>query len=134
MIEPGWLSLLPPLLAIAAAMISRQVYLSLFAGIWLGWFLLNDYQLLTALAQSIQASVDVFADSGNTRVILFSVLIGSLIALIQASGGVAAFVNWASRSQRLASRQGAQWLAIILGLGVFIESSLTGLASGSVAM
>ncbi|MEM9057670.1 MAG: C4-dicarboxylate ABC transporter, partial [Pseudomonadota bacterium] len=93
MIEPGWLSLLPPLLAIALAIASKQVVLSLFAGLWLAFTLLSGFNPLTGVAQALQGVVDVFGDAGDARVLLFTLLIGALIATIEHSGGVRGFIR-----------------------------------------
>ena len=76
---------MPPLLAIALAILTRQVYLSLAVGIWIG-YVITEGALVTGTAAAIDACVAVFADAGNTRVIIFSILVGSLIALVQSSG------------------------------------------------
>ena len=84
----GIWSLLPPLLAIVLAIVTRQVFISLFAGIVVGYCVVHDWHVLAGIIASLDALVEVFADAGNTRVILFSVLVGSLVALMQRSGGV----------------------------------------------
>lgn len=89
----GFWSLLPPLIAIILAIKTRQVFVSLLFGIWLGWVVLSDFNFLSGTLASIQALVDVFKDSGNTRTIMFSSLIGALIAFIQRSGGVEGFIK-----------------------------------------
>ena len=88
----GLWSLLPPVLAIVLAISTRQVYLSLAAGIWIGHVILQQ-AVLTGTLAAVEACISVFADAGNTRVIIFSMLVGSLIALVQRSGGVDGFVN-----------------------------------------
>jgi Na+/H+ antiporter NhaC len=131
--NPTWLSVLPPLMAIVMALVTKQVFLSLFAGIWLGWIVLAGGNVLGGLADAIQALVDVYKDSGNTRVIIFSGLVGSLLALTQRSGGVEGFIQWVTERGYVASRRGAQLLASLIGLGIFVESSITCLVAGSIA-
>ncbi len=89
----GFLSILPPVLAIALAIKTRQVFVSLLFGIWLGWIILSDGNFVNGTTATVQALVDVFKDAGNTRTIMFSSLVGALIAFIQRSGGVAGFVK-----------------------------------------
>ncbi len=129
----GWLSVLPPVLAILLAIKTRQVYFSLFLGILLGWIILSDWSFFQGLAASIDSLVNVFQDAGNTRVIIFCALIGALISLTQRSGGVAGFVEWVQRKNLAQSPRGTASLAGIIGFLIFIESSICCLISGSVS-
>ena len=133
MTTPGWVSLLPPLLAIALAIGTRQVYLSLAAGVWMGATILAGWNPVTGIGGTFDRFVGVFADAGNTRVILFTMVIGALIATIEASGGVRGFVQWIERRSLVAGPRGARLLAFGVGLVIFIESNITVLVSGAVA-
>jgi tetracycline resistance efflux pump len=128
----GWFSILPPLLAIVLAIWTRQVFISLFLGLWSGWVILSGGNILSGLAAAIQASVDVFKDGGNTRVIIFSSLIGALITLTQRSGGVQGFVDWIQKRNLIRSRRAAATMAWLIGMSIFIESSITCLVTGAV--
>lgn len=135
----GFLSLLPPVLAIVFAIKTRQVFVSLLFGIWLGWIILSDGNLINGTTATIQALVDVFKDSGNTRTIMFSSLVGALIAFIQRSGGVAGFVRWINRfldfleQKKIGkSRKTVQLLAWATGTVIFVESSINALTVGTV--
>ena len=75
----------------------------------------------------------VFLDAGNTRVIIFCLLVGGLIALVQASGGVHGFVEFARRRGWGTSRRGAEMLAWVVGMLIFVESSITSLTVGAVS-
>ncbi len=132
MTELGWWTVVPPLLAIACALITRQVILSLFMGIWVGWTILARNPL-TGLADALQSLIDVFADGYNTKVILFSALVGSLITLTQRSGGVAGFVRWMQSLNLGKTHRSASLVAFFTGTAVFVESSITCLVVGSVA-
>src|SRR5690625_5969762 len=68
----GFLSLVPPLLAIIFAIRSKQVYLSLISGIFLGWIILHDGNIWLGFLGTLEGLVDVFAEAGNTRTIMFS--------------------------------------------------------------
>ena len=131
--EPTWISLLPPVLAIVLAIWTRQVYLSLAAGVWLGWTVLSGWNPLTGAARALDETIAVLADPGNTRVILFALFIGALIATIERSGGVKGFVHWLERRRFVQGPRGAQLLAYITGIVIFIESNITVLVSGAVA-
>ncbi len=94
MTEYGFLSVLPPLLALALAIFTRQVYVSLFAGIWLGHTILLGFQPIGALIGSVDALVEVFEDPGRTKIILLSALIGAFLSFTQYSGGMRGLVDW----------------------------------------
>jgi tetracycline resistance efflux pump len=129
----GWLSIVPPVLAIALAIATRQVIISLTAGIWIGWVIHAGWHPLAGTASAIQTLIAVFAEAGQTRVIIFTMLMGSLLLLLQRGGGIDGFLQWVSRWKWSASRRGAQLMAAIIGLGVFIESTITVLVVGTVS-
>ncbi|NNK64324.1 MAG: C4-dicarboxylate ABC transporter [Gemmatimonadetes bacterium] len=133
MTDPTWISLLPPLLAIVLAIATRQVYLSLAGGIWLGWTIMNGWNPLAGLAASVDGLVDVFVDPGETKVLLFTLVIGALIGTIEASGGVQGFIRWLEAKDRVQTPRGARLLAWVTGVIIFIESNITVLVAGSVA-
>lgn len=128
-----WLSILPPIFAIILALITKQVYISLFIGIWLGWTILSEFNPLLGLVNSIDAIINVFKEPANTRVIIFSALVGALIALTQRSGGVQGFINLISKRSFINSRRKAQIFAWAIGMSIFVESSITCLVTGTVS-
>ncbi|NNF36759.1 MAG: sodium:solute symporter [Saprospiraceae bacterium] len=131
----GFWSVLPPLIAIILAIRTKQVYISLIMGIWFGWVIVSDWNIWTGTLNTMQGLVDVFKDEGNTRTIMFSALIGSLILFIQKSGGVKGFVNWLER--RLEKTEGkrqnivVQLMAWITGVIIFVESNISVLTVGT---
>jgi tetracycline resistance efflux pump len=133
MSEPSWMSLLPPLVAIGLAILTRQVYVSLGAGVWFAWTMLSSWNPVAGLGAGIEAVVAVLSDAGNARVILFTLVIGSLIATVETYGGVRGFVRWLERRRWVDSARKAQFLAWGTGLVIFIESNITVLVAGSVA-
>lgn len=128
----NWFSILPPLLAIALAIKTKQVYPSLFLGIWLGWTAMNHWNPLAGLRDTLDAVVNVFQDPGNTRVIIFSMMVGALIMLTQRSGGVSGFINWVSNKGLVKNRLTASLLLWIIGVVLFIESNLINLVIGAI--
>src|SRR5690625_1412330 len=128
-----WIVLTPALIAIVLAMWTRQVYLSLFAGLWLGATIIVGGHPIAGLRETVDQIVLVFLDAGNTRVIIFCLLVGGLIALVQASGGVVGFVESARGRGWGNTRRSAELLAWLVGLAIFVESSITSLATGAVA-
>ncbi|MEM8601994.1 MAG: C4-dicarboxylate ABC transporter, partial [Bacteroidota bacterium] len=130
--DPTWISLLPPVLAIVLAIGTRQVYGSLAAGVWLGWTILNGWNPLAGLGAAIEAGVAVVGDAGNARVLGFTLVIGALIATVEASGGVRGFVDWLERRRLVTSGRRARLLAFVIGVIIFIESNITVLVAGAV--
>ena len=133
MTDPGWYSILPPLLAIVLAIWSKQVILSLFAGIWMGFFILEGFNPLAGLTAGLDGVVNVFGDAGDAKVLIFTLLIGSLIATIEHSGGVRGFVHFLESRRWVHTSFRAQLLAWATGLIIFIESNITLLVAGSVS-
>ncbi|CAN5120631.1 Na+/H+ antiporter NhaC family protein [soil metagenome] len=134
----GFWSILPPILAIILAIRTKQVFLSLLLGIWLGWVIINNGNLFIGSLATIQALVDVFKDEGSTKTIMFSALVGALIAFIQRSGGVDGFIIKVSAylEQMEEQNQGrnvvmVQFFAALTGLLIFVESSISVLTVGS---
>lgn len=133
-----WMSILPSVIAIILAIWSRQVFISLLFGIWLGWMILSEFHLLDGTMATVQALVNVFSDAGNTRTIMFCALVGALIILIQRSGGVQGFIDYLQR--RLLKYEGqdttksriiVQLLAWLTGILIFVESSISVLVVGA---
>ncbi len=132
MTDYGWLSILPPLLAILLAIKTRQVFLSLFLGIVLGWIIISNGNVLEGFKSSIESIVNVFADSGNTKVIIFCALIGALITLTQANGGMQGFVDLIQKRKIVTTRKRATVFSFFIGCIVFIESSISCLVTGTI--
>jgi tetracycline resistance efflux pump len=133
MTDPSWYSILPPIIAIVLAIWTKQVILSLFAGIWMGFTLLNGFNPLVGVTEGINGLIHVFGDAGDTRVIIFTLLIGSLIATIEYSGGVRGFVHFLETRRWVHNGFRAQMLAWGTGLVIFVESNITLLVAGSVS-
>ena len=133
MYEPNWTSLLPPLLAIVLAIATKQVVISLSIGIWVGYCLLQSVNPLAGLALAIDGVIHVFSDAGDTRVLVFTLVIGGLIASIEQFGGVKGFIRLLESRSWVNNPQKAKWLAYGTGLVIFIESNITLLVAGSIA-
>ena len=133
MADPSWYSVLPPIIAIILAIWTKQVILSLFAGIWMGFTLLNGFNPITGVTAGLDGIINVFSDPGDTRVLIFTLLIGSLIATIEHTGGVRGFVHFLETRRWVHNGVRAQILAWATGLFIFIESNITLLVAGSVS-
>jgi len=136
---PNVLSLLPPILAIGLALLTRQVFLALFLGIASGFLILAGGHPLQGAIQTMGGFVAVFESNYNTEIIIFTLLIGALIALIQRAGGVAGFVNrvlaWLQRKAASADGKGqrkrVELLAVLTGVLIFVESNISTLTVGT---
>ena len=134
----GFLSVLPPLVAIGLALRTKQVYISLVFGVWLGWIILSGWHFLDGSIATLEAFVSVFKSAGNTRTIMFSALVGALLLFMQYSGGVQGFMNRINALLRHyenkktgSSRVLVQILALATGLLLFIETSISSLVVGT---
>lgn len=124
---------MPPLLAIALAIATRQVYPSLLLGIWSGWWILGDWNPLVGARDSLEAIALVVANPDNAKILLFSLSIGAVLTLTQRSGGVDGFVAALRRIGIGRTPRSAGYLAAGIGTVVFIESNITSLVTGTVA-
>ena len=131
--DPVWTSVIPPLLAIGLAIATRQVILSLSIGLWMGAWLLGSGNPLVAIPQAIDAVINVFTDRGDTRVLVFTLVIGGLIATIEKLGGVRGFIHLLQEKKWVTGSGRAQWLAFGTGVVVFIESNITLLIAGAIS-
>ncbi|MDC9724064.1 MAG: Na+/H+ antiporter NhaC family protein [Urechidicola sp.] len=134
----GFLSILPPLIAIILALRTKQVYIALLFGIWFAWVIMSDWNFLTGTLAAIEGLVNVFKSAGNTRTIMFSALVGALLLFVQYSGGVAGFViqinkliDYFENKQKGYSRIIVQVLAMFTGILLFVETSISSLTVGT---
>ena len=124
-------SLVPPLVAIALALITKEVYSSLIVGIVMGALLYADFSPIGALRHVYKNGVmGVLTDSYNMGILLFLVILGAIVCLMNRAGGSAAFGEWASKHVK--TRVGAQLATIILGVLIFIDDYFNCLTVGSV--
>ncbi|MBT5073530.1 MAG: sodium:solute symporter [Kordiimonadaceae bacterium] len=129
----GVLSIIPPLIAIGMAIATRKIIISLLVGIWTGWVIHAGGNPLVGSAETIEAMIHVFTDAGETRIIIFTMLMGTLLLLMKRSGGIDGFIKWVSRWAWSNSRKGVQLLTTFIGLGIFFDGSITCLVSGTVS-
>ncbi|MTI80239.1 MAG: Na+/H+ antiporter NhaC family protein [Firmicutes bacterium] len=130
--EYGWLSVVPPIIAITAALITKEVLLSLFLGIFVGAWILADYSIINAFEKTFSIGFAGMSDpTWNIPILAFLFLLGGLTALVSASGGSRAFGEWALA--RVKTRVGAQLVTMLLGIIIFIDDYFNSLAVGQVA-
>ena len=124
-----WWALVPPVIAIFLALITKEAYGSLFIGVVAGAFLACNFNPLRTLDTIIQDGL-ISAVESNAGIFLFLVLLGIIVALMNAAGGSAAFGRWAEKN--IHSRVGAQLATFILGILIFIDDYFNCLTVGSV--
>ncbi|MBR5562086.1 MAG: Na+/H+ antiporter NhaC family protein [Clostridia bacterium] len=125
------LALLPPVIAIVLALITKEVYSSLIIGIVVGGFIFAGGNFETAINHVLfDGFVASLSDSYNMGIIIFLVLLGALVSMMNKAGGSAAFGRWASK--HIKSRVGAQLATILLGCLIFIDDYFNCLTVGSV--
>ncbi|MDQ7048791.1 MAG: Na+/H+ antiporter NhaC family protein [Enterobacterales bacterium] len=129
-----WFKILPPLVAIFIVLWKKEVILALLLAIFVSEWLLIDASLVASPffggLSSLDRITDVFSDAGNTRILIFSVLVGSLLAYMRSSGGVVGLVNGLISKGFAKSPRQVSLMASFAGVVVFIESNLSVLTAG----
>ena len=133
---PLWLSILPPLIAIGLALVFKEVIISLFAGIWVGAFIAGGlrFEGFLGVIKALLTTVDTYLieslnDGGHLSVIVFSLLIGGMVAIISRNGGMAGVVD---RMTKYATnpRRG-QFVTWLLGVAIFFDDYANTLIVGN---
>ena len=126
-------SLLPPIVAIVLALISKEVYSSLFLGCLVGALLVSNFHPWETVVQLVQGDngiVTTVSDSGNIAIIVFLVILGIMVDLMNKAGGSEAFGRWATKTVK--TRAGAQLMTMLLGVLIFIDDYFNCLTVGAV--
>lgn len=124
-------SLIPPVVAIVLALITKEVYSSLFIGILVGGLFYSGFRFEGTVTHIFQDGfVAVLSDGYNVGILMFLVILGAMVSLMNRAGGSAAFGRWAK--EKIRSRAGAQLATIVLGVLIFIDDYFNCLTVGSV--
>ena len=124
-------ALVPPIIAIVLALITKEVYSSLFIGILAGGLIYSNFNFEKTVVHVFKEGfIDSVADSSNIGIIIFLVLLGALVAMMNKTGGSAAFGRWAAK--HIKTTLGAQLATIALGVLIFIDDYFNCLTVGSV--
>jgi Na+/H+ antiporter NhaC len=133
---PLWLSVVPPLVAILLALIFKEVLVSLFVGIWSGAFIAGGmrldslYYFLDGMFDVVQKYIlSALNDSGHLSILIFSMLIGGMVALVSRNGGMAGIVDRLSRLAK--SPVSAQFTTWLLGVAIFFDDYANTLIVGN---
>ncbi len=130
--EYGYLSLFPPLLAILMALFTRHVLFSLFVGIFSAQFIISDFAIVDTLDLIYGLFVTLLAKAWIIKTLIFALLVGSVMSLLKASGGIEGFIDLLSHRYALVkSKRSALILTYVVGVIIFIESSITSLIAGT---
>ena len=124
-------ALVPPIVAIVLALITKEVYSSLFIGILVGGLFYSGFQFEGTVIHIFQDGIiSVLSDAYNVGILVFLVILGAMVCLMNKAGGSAAFGRWASA--RIKTRAGAQLATVALGVLIFIDDYFNCLTVGSV--
>lgn len=124
-------ALVPPVVAIALALLTKEVYSSLFVGILVGALLFADFSFEGTILHIFQGGmISVLTDPYNMGILIFLVILGAMVCLMNRAGGSAAFGRWAGK--HIKSRAGAELATIVLGMLIFIDDYFNCLTVGSV--
>ncbi len=126
----GWLSILPPIIAIIIALLTREVISSLFIGIWFGATLIFDYNPLLGFLRALDKFLlSAMADSAHAAIIIFSCSLGGMVGIINKTGGMQGIVNIISRMVR--GPRSAQFATWMMGILIFFDDYTNTLIVGN---
>lgn len=133
-----WLTILPPIIAIIVVLWQKEVVLALLLAMFSSELLLMfKHQDDPVISQFLLAGIDrviaVFSSPGNTRILIFSMLVGALLIFMRKSGGVTATVNYLIKKGLSGTPRRARFLAFFTGVAIFIESNLSVLMAGIIS-
>lgn len=124
-----WISLIPPIIAIGLALITREVILSLFAGIWVGALFLVGFNPFTGTAHSLDIMIDALMDRDHIAIIVFSLFLGGMVGVMARSGGNQGIVE--ALSKFATTRQRGQLFSWLSALFIFFDDYANTLIRGN---
>lgn len=127
-----WMALLPPVIAIVLALITKEVYVSLFVGILAGGLLSTWFNPVKTVTSIFDVMTTKIGDSWNVGILIFLVILGIIVSLTTKAGGSAAYGRWASR--KIKGKTGATLATVGLGVLIFIDDYFNCLTVGSVML
>lgn len=132
--EYGFWSVVPPLLTIILALVTKNVFISLILGILVGSLVLSNWAVLEGINATFYSFIHTFESNSNTIVLISFLLIGALIYLIEKSGGITGFTEVMIKKRALIkSKRGANIFTWLLGIIIFTSGSLSCMVTGSVS-
>ena len=125
-----FLALLPPIIAIVLALLTKEVYSSLFVGILSGALIYSNFNIWDMILVTFDTMISKICDSWNVGILIFLVLLGMMVSMINKAGGSAAYGRWAQA--HIKSKAGAMISTCVLGMLIFIDDYFNCLTVGSV--
>lgn len=116
-----WIILIPTILTIIVCLWTKQIYIGMFVGIFSGCIILSGGNPLAGLDMSFNKLIGVAASGWNMKIILFAVLIGGMIKLMQVSGGVNGLIKWLTVKAKVTTPAKAQFLTWLIGVALFFD-------------
>lgn len=127
----GVWTIITPMVTIILAILTRQVILSLITGIFIGYTVIH-HSIIQGVSSTLNGIIDTFASAGNTRTVVFMVMIGGIMRLIVVTGGVRKLVQFlAEKNDFVTNKKSVQLLAMVVTSLIFIESSINQLIAGA---
>ena len=126
----GWLSILPPIIAIILALITKEVLFSLITGVLSGAFIYSIATGLNPAVGPVQVTFDIMIQKADMNIILFCFLLGALVYLVKSSGGAEAYGRWATKQIR--TKKASLLLTSLLGCMIFVDDYFNCLTVGTV--
>lgn len=123
-------ALIPPIIAIILALLTKEVYISLFVGITVGAMLYSNFGFMATVETIFTVMKEKLGDSWNISILIFVVFLGIIVCLMTKAGGSAAYGKWAA--SKIKSRKGAMLATFTLGLLIFVDDAFNCLTVGSV--
>ena len=132
-VQKTFWALVPPIIAIVLALVTKEVYSSLFIGIVVGGLLYSGFSFPGTIKHVFtDGIVAQLTDAYNVGILIFLVILGIMVCLMNKSGGSAAFGRWAQK--HIKTKKGAQFATIVLGILIFIDDYFNCLTVGSVML
>lgn len=130
LVLPGILSLLPPILAIFMALITRQILVSLFGGVWLGVIFLQDYSIVKGLMRFLDTYlIQVVTDPSHASIIVFTLAFGGMVGVLAKNGGLQGIVD--KISEFASSNRSGQLSTMAMGILIFFDDYANTLLVGN---
>jgi Na+/H+ antiporter NhaC len=130
----GFLSIAAPVLTIVLALLTKNVFISLFVGVFLGKLILAGYNVVTAVNTTLYSAIGQFSSQSTVIVILVTMMLGGLIKIIETNGGINGFVKYLTeKSGAIKTKRGASLFTWLIGVLVFTSGTVSCLVTGAVS-
>ncbi|MCR4668910.1 MAG: hypothetical protein K5774_06030 [Clostridia bacterium] len=117
----SWIILIPTILTIVVCLLTKKIFVGMFVGIFSACMILAGGNPLSAIDMSFSKLIGVVSSSWNTKIILFAILIGGMIKLMQVSGGVHGLIEWLQKKAKVNTKGKAQFLTWLIGVILFFD-------------